>query len=200
MWIFFVVLLCLAVAATVLTEVERFGWATFLLIVGVGIAQLFHVADLFGWVKTHGVETVIYTLVYVGVGVVWSFVKWFSFLMAFRDKFRQYKASFLSGLTPPLNPEGQVPENMLEDFRNYLNRQEQYSRRGAFADNLLSARPRAVNNKARIVSWMSLWPCSFIGTVLNDPVRRLFNLLFSWFKGLYQKMSDAIFAKDVELK
>ena len=200
MWIFLVVLLCLAVAATVLTEVERFGWATFLLIVGVAVAQLFHVADLFGWVKTHGVETVIYTLVYVGVGVAWSFVKWFSFLMAFRDKFRQYKASFLSGLTPPLNPEGQVPENMLEDFRNYLNRQEQYSRRGAFADNLLSARPRAVNNKARIVSWMSLWPCSFIGTVLNDPVRRLFNLLFSWFKGLYQKMSDAIFAKDVELK
>lgn len=199
MWIFFVVLLCLAVAATVLTEVERFGWATFLLILGVSVAQLFHVADLFGWVKTHGVETVIYTLVYVGVGVVWSFIKWFSFLMSFRDKFRQHKAAFLSGLTPPLNPDGQVPDNMMEDFRNYLNRQE-YSRRGVFRDNLLSARPRAVNNKARIVSWMSLWPCSFIGTVLNDPIRRLFNLLFSWFKGLYQKMSDAIFAKDVELK
>lgn len=200
MWIFLVVLLCLAVAATVLTEVEKFGWATFLLIVGVSVAQLFHVADLFGWVKTHGVETALYTLAYVGVGVAWSFVKWFSFLMVFRDKFRTYKASFLSGLTPPLNPDGQVPDNMLKDFYSYLDNQVRYTRRGVFADNPMNTRPRAINNKARIVSWMSLWPCSFIGTVLNDPVRRLFNFLFSWFKGLYQKMADAMFAKDVELK
>ena len=192
MWIFLLVLLALIVAATVLTEVERFGWATVLLIVGVVVAQIFHVADLLGWVKAHGAATIVYTLSYVGAGVLWSFIKWFSFLMAFREKFRAYKAEFMRAQMPPLD---QIPEDRQRNFQIFLT--NQYD---SFYGNSFTTRPRAAKNKTRIVSWMSLWPCSVIGTVLNDPVRRLFTFLFTWFKSLYQAMSDRIFAKDVELK
>lgn len=198
MFIFFVVLLAIYVFATVLTEVEKFGWATLLLIAGVVVAQFFAGLNILGWVKGHGVETVIYTVAYVGVGVAWSFIKWFSFLMAFRDKFRSYKEKFLLGLNPPGDPKATVPSNFQKDFEEYLGRQSSY--RGIYGDNPMNLRPRAAKNKARIVSWMSLWPCSLIGTLLNDPVKRLFNLIFNWFKGLYQKMADKLFAKDLELK
>ncbi len=202
MWIFLVVLLCLAIAATVLTEVEKFGWATFLLITVVSVAQLFHVYDLLGWVRTHAFETIMYALAYVGVGLLWSFGKWFFFLWRFRDKYRESKTNFLEGLTPPLDPNSTVPDNLLHDFYRYLDMQVSYSTRWnrVYRDNPLYKKPRAANNKARIVSWMSLWPCSVVGTLLNDPVRRLFDAIFSWVKGLYQKMADHMFAKDVELK
>ena len=194
MWIFLVIITGLIVAATILTEREDFGWATFLLLVGVVVAQFFHVADLLGWVKTHGIQTIIYVFIYVGMGVAWSFVKWFSFLLAFRDRFRAWKAEFLSKLTPPLGPDQLVPQEFMSSFESFL------IGKAGYGDNTPYKRPRAVNNKSRIVSWMSLWPCSVIGTVLNDPVRRLFTFIFNWFKGLYQKMSDAIFRDDAELK
>jgi hypothetical protein len=104
------------------------------------------------------------------------------------------KVQFLNGAGfQGANASVPVPENLLKDFYYFLDYR-------VFKDNPLSKRPRAVNNKARITAWMSFWPYSLVGTLLNDPVRRLFNAIFSWVKGLYQKMADAMFSKDVELK
>jgi hypothetical protein len=196
------VLICLAIAAivaTFLTETENFGWATLVLIVSVAAAQLFHVINLLTFVSEHGLTTVLYILGYLGVGIVWSFIKWFSFLLSFRDKFRTLKEEYLTGLN--LNPKGQVPLEKLSAFQQFVS--DQYSRydyTSSEAGMSSLKKPRASKNKARIVSWMSLWPCSFLGTLLNDPVRRLFNFLFHNFKALYQRMSDAVFANDSELE
>lgn len=201
MWIVLAVFVLLAILETILTEVEHFGWATLVLIVSVAGAitgaQFLHL-DVLGWFATHGVETILYVAVYVGVGLLWSFGKWFFFLRQFRDKFRNYKVQFLEARGYDPNFYTQVPEALLPDFYLFLNRQESYSH--MFRNNPLSKKPRAINNKSRIVSWMSLWPFSLVGTLLNDPVRRLFDAIFSWVKGLYQKMVDVMFSKDVELK
>jgi hypothetical protein len=61
-------------------------------------------------------------------------------------------------------------------------------------------RPRAAKNKRRITAWMAYWPCSAIGTLLNDPVRKFFNWAFGQFKDLCQKLADHVFRADVELK
>lgn len=180
--------------ACVLTETEKFGWASFTLILTVVGVQLFHVVDLLAYARGHLVQTLLYVGGYLLIGVVWSFIKWFSFLMGFRDEFKAGKAAFLNGLK--LNPEGQVPEDQMDGFQNFMHKWKW----GGYHGNDLTMRPRASNNKARITSWMSLWPYSVVGTVLNDPIKRLFTWLFNGFKALYQKMSDAIFAKHVELK
>lgn len=57
--------------------------------------------------------------------------------------------------------------------------------------------PQASYNKGRIIAWMSFWPFSFIGTLLNDPIRKLFNQIFNQFKNLYQRMANNIFASDI---
>jgi hypothetical protein len=194
--LFLIGLVVLVIVATILTEVEHFGLATLALIGTVVGAQLLHVVDVLHYVEHHALLTGLYALGYVLVGVIWSFVKWFSYLMSYRDTFRTHKEAFLKEQN--LNPVGQVPDELLKQFKAYL--QENVRWGDSHRQVMELERPRASKNKSRIVAWMSLWPCSVVGTVLNDPVRRVFNFLFNWFKSLYQQMADRIFAKDVELK
>ena len=197
-----VVLLGLFVLECVLAEVEHFGWATatlLLTLVGLGVGGHYHwfgLPSLLEFVKDHGLWTLAYAGAYVVVGIVWSFVKWFSYLMSFRDAFRKVKEGFLTSKN--LDPKVSVPDNMRDEFQKWS---QSNARRGQHRDELwYMERPRAAKNKSRITAWAAFWPFSFIGTLLNDPVRRIVNFLFEQFKGLYQKMSDRIFAKDVELK
>jgi hypothetical protein len=193
----FIGLVVVAIAATVLTENEKFGWATALLVISVVLGQWLHVFNLVAYASQHAVATLLYAVGYVVVGIAWSFVKWFSFLMGARDKYRDWKIRFLTGEN--LDPTSSIPAGKAADFKKFIQQSNGYSYHDPVADLVNGKRPRAANNKARIVSWMSLWPCSFVGTLLNDPVRRLFNYLFNAFKSLYQKMSDKVFSKDGEL-
>lgn len=193
-----IVLIVSLITATAFTETEKFGWATVLLIAAVAMAQWFHMVDFVSFISTHALASVVYVLLYVAIGIGWSFVKWFSFLMGARDRYRQWKTKFLG--KDGINPFDPIPENKRFEFIAFIQSQSDYFYREPVADLLDGKRPRASNNKSRIVSWMSLWPCSVIGTLLNDPVRRLFNFLFSQFKNLYQKLADHVFRNDKELR
>jgi hypothetical protein len=195
MLLLLVILCVFFVLATILTEVEHFGFATLTLIATLVGVQLLHLADVLQFVMHHTVETLLYTVGYLVVGVAWSFIKWFSFLMRFRDKYRECRDTFLKDNN--LKPGEPLADNMSLALTQYLSRQDYY---GEFRGNLLTAKPRAAKNKSRIVSWMYLWPFSVIGTLLNDPVKRLFKFLFNSLKELYQKMADRVFANDPELK
>lgn len=200
-----VVLFALFVLECILTETENFGWATVTLIVtGVGSVLLHRlwpgVPSVLDFILAHGVFTLAYVGAYVVIGIVWSFVKWFSYLMSFRDAFRTQKEAFfkekgLSGLviTAP------IPQEHQAAFKEFVRNNARWNseHRSQLFD---MERPRASKNKARITAWASFWPFSFVGTLLNDPVRRLFNLLFNWFKALYQQMSDWVLRNDSELK
>jgi hypothetical protein len=185
-------LIVLVIAAIVLTEVENFGVATVVLIVSVGVAQFYNLVNFAAFARTHALTSVLYTLAYFGVGVGWSFIKWFSFLIGFRDEYRAQKEAFLKKY-----PIGDSPwtDKIQSDFSSYLG----YGTRD-YRGHSLTHKPTAAHNKVRIVAWMAFWPCSMIGTLLNDPVRRLFTWLFNNFKALYQHMSDWVFRNEKEMK
>lgn len=197
-----VILALFFVVETVLMEVEHWGWATFTLFATFGLSLLAHhlwgTFSVVDWVVQNGVFTLVYVAAYLAVGVGWSFVKWFSYLMGFRDTFREQKEAFC--LKNGLDPKAPITdEKVLSDFDHHLSSNVSWGER--HRGQLLSReRPRAAKSKARITAWMAFWPFSVVGTVLNDPVRRLFNFLYSQFKALYQKMADFVFRKDVELK
>lgn len=202
MLLLFIVLFALFFIECVFTEVEHFGWATVTLIasiVGFSVAGHFHLfglPSLVEFLRGHGVWLLAYVGAYVGVGIGWSFVKWFSYLMSFRDAFREQKDLFCKkvGLDSSLP----VPEDRMKEFEEHLSH---VSWNNNHRSQLFSReRPRATRNKARITAWAAFWPFSFLGTLLNDPVRRLINFLFNQFKALYQKMSDWVFRKDIELQ
>lgn len=181
-------LLVLFVLAIFLTELERFGWVTVTLIASCVATQWLHVADILGYVTTHAGETALYVLGYLVAGVLWSFVKWFSFLVQFRDKYRELKADHVKrhGIFEPLTA------SQVENFHSRLH--------SSFHGNSLTSKPQAANNKHRIIAWMGFWPFSVVGTLLNDPVKRLFKLIFTQLQATYQSMADRMFRNDQELK
>lgn len=178
------------VVLTVLVEAEWFGWATVSMLASLGIYGWIHRLDALPWVKEHGVYLLEGTAVYLAAGVAWSFAKWFLFLMRFRSEFRDAKAEYVLGLGLPKGSD--VPDDKLKEFRDGLS----YRNVSGYP---LKTKPLASKSKSKIVAWMAFWPCSMVGYVLNDPVRRLFNALFALLKGSYQKMADRLL-NDPELK
>lgn len=213
-----VVLLVAFVAEVVLTETEHFGWATALLLLCGGACYYFNVYGAALWVKAHVAQTLIFVGCYLVAGVVWSFIKWFSYLVGYREKWREAKEE-----------DKKMLPSLIIDARRDIERSNERNKRqsmayphvefieettptndeewlkyfsGNYSYRLAShgfSKPLASDNKAKITAWMAFWPFSFLGTFINDPIRRLFNFIFSSFKKLYQRMSDHLF-KDLEPK
>lgn len=213
------VLIVLFLVEAVLTEVEHWGWASITLIGTLVGLHFLHVWSVYEFFRAYTLEGVVGVAGYIGAGLVWSFVKWFSFLMGFRDAYREEKDKFLmfkklqadAVLTPELQEqflkglsnEGRHNYNYIKgpDGRDILDVSPRwYSDVMTYKGNSLNVRPRAAKNKARITSWAIFWPFSMVGTIVNDPLRRLWNLIWGWVKGLYQKMADKMLAAHPELK
>lgn len=189
-WLFLLMYVLPFLVLTVLVEAEFFGWATFAMIVSISISGCLHYADILPFVKMHGLYCLEGILAYVAAGVTWSFIKWFLFLMKFRSIFRDFKIDYVKTLGLPAG--SNVPEDKLKDFKNQLG----FKHVNGYS---LTEVPSAADSKGKIVAWMAFWPCSIIGYVFNDPVRRLFNAIFMALKNSYQKMANHIIS-DPELK
>lgn len=50
-------------------------------------------------------------------------------------------------------------------------------------------------NKSRIISWMGYWPLSFCWFIINRPITRFYNWLFSKLKQVYQGISEQAYKK-----
>ncbi len=146
--IYIIALTIIAIWLTVTVEIEWFGWTTFTVIVSIAAAKLFHLFDIIVYIKENALQSVVYTIAYIAIGVVWSFAKWFFFLINERDAARKY----------------------IEDESNWTN----------FSPPVINV-PQASHNKGKIIAWMTYWPFSFVGTILNDPFRKLFNFIFNHF-------------------
>ena len=55
---------------------------------------------------------------------------------------------------------------------------------------------KAIKNKGKIINWMIYWPLSLLWTLINDPVKRIFEKIFYKVSSIYDKMSFDIL-KDV---
>ena len=162
--LYIIAFVIITIFLTIATEIEWFGWTTLTILGSVAAVQFFHLFNIWLYIKDHIFQTTMYTIAYIAIGVVWSFAKWFFFLINERDKSRAY-----------------IQSNMKSASYN------------APKINI----PKASDNKSKIIAWISYWPFSAVGTILNDPFRKLFNLIFNQFKNLYQQMANSIYEKDV---
>jgi len=164
-----IAVIVVSIFLTIAIEIEWFGWTTLTVLASVAAVQFFHVFDVWLFVKANVFQTVAYVIAYIAIGIIWSFAKWFFFLMNERNKTREWL-------------EGQLKRTDLN--LNY--------------NKPVINIPKASDNKGRIVAWISYWPLSLIGTILNDPFRKLFNFIFNQFKGLYQRMANNIYKDDLD--
>lgn len=72
-------------------------------------------------------------------------------------------------------------------------RRDQIARYGKESGYNTIRKPLVRDNKSRIMTWMCFWPFSFIWTMINDPVRRIFTAIYMRIKDRLQKISDDAF-------
>lgn len=105
-----------------------------------------------------------YAAGYVGIGVVWAFVKWIIFgrdqLKLYRSKEATYRADF------------EVRSNKEQTYPEYIKSWHNFP-------------PLAVSHKADIITWMAAWPFSFVATFCADFLGRFFRMIFNWIKSSF---------------
>jgi hypothetical protein len=68
------------VTITILTEIDAPGWATITAVVTALLLQWFGQINIFQWIKLHPTELLIYLFAYLLIGLIYSVLKWTSFI------------------------------------------------------------------------------------------------------------------------
>ena len=115
--------------------------------------------------------------VYFIVGALWGLLKWYVFVHKALGRYRESRAMFLQqeGVTE-LTPELAVKFAGQTKYRD-----------------VTSVPPLASDHKSDIIRWMSYWPFSMIGTVLNDVVRKAWQHIYIFMAETYDRVANYVF-------
>lgn len=165
---------------TILVNTEKLGAATWALAIGLGALQ-FMGCPVWQTIYAHPQVAGMWALIYVGVGVLWAFVKWFLFVNNERAKYDDLKAEYLSsrGWT---SFQTATPEDKSK-WRDYLRHRE-----------IQVPDPKNFENKDRICGWIGYWPLSMAFTLINDPIRKIVRFAYRGISGSLKHIADRAFA------
>jgi len=121
------------------------------------------------WIRDNPLTLMKYFIAYIVLGVGWSFWKYFFMLKESRRIIKEHLKKYEN-----IPPEERAP------WKEYLSRVTSYNSgiSGTFEDSTKS-----------LTFWAVFWVPSMVWTILNDPIRKLFNfIIHDLFIGVYQKM------------
>jgi hypothetical protein len=198
-------------------KTSGWGWTT---IFSAGLVWLVgnHYNVDFGAILTNPTGIAIAAGSYLVVGILWSFAKWYFKLSNVREAYLELKQQYIAKnkpvnflTVPKSKDEVKSKEDAVERdtlieangdfFRLVKSHMRNYDH---FHDSELQASPNKIvkviqplsmQHKSSITQWIMFWPVSFVWTIINDPVRKIANYIFSRIKGTFQKMSDSMFAE-----
>jgi len=213
-----VVLFILGIALNIDDDkTSGWGWTT---IFSVGLVWLVgnHYNVDFGAILTNPTGIAMAAGGYIVTGILWSFAKWYFKLSNVRDAYLELKQKFIADFKPvnflgkpgskddvKSKEEAQARDELIETngkffrvvkghLRNYTHPSE--SELQSNPNSIVKViQPLAMQHKSSITQWIMFWPVSFVWTIINDPVRKIANYIFSRIKGTFQKMSDSMFAE-----
>lgn len=163
----------------------EWGKGTFATLSLVGTLALFYFLgdiNVFGFMVHHPITIGLGLIVYFAAGSAWAVAKWWLFVRHMRGRYDDLRADFCQehGVDGPLPAE-------LHTL--WLERLESTSRRGR----RIEVRPRARQHRGNIVTWMAYWPWSMAWTLLNDPVRQGFTIIYRHMHDYLQEISNNAF-------
>lgn len=127
--------------------------------------------NIWEWLTVNGIDVLKWTGVYLVVGVLWAVLKIGFKGRAIRHTANKYKEKFIINTNDPNTPELQLADY----YSRKLHRKEyEYLYEGP--------------EKSVVVMWMMYWPISSAWTILNDPVKKLLNMLYDVCKSLFNKI------------
>jgi len=216
-WVFYLILTIAVIGLIILHENKEIGWShtVFLLLV----AYLCFKFDMkYKDILYNPFPILKYIGLYLILGIIWSFCKWFFFLKSVLLEFNKNKnqAKFESENNTILINNRQSADEILKELinENLYNKYYRYSnnsikiKKGSVLKSLevLSKNnknfeiysytienPQANNHKALITTWITHWPVSLVWTLINDPIKKFINHIFEFIKSVFQSISDKVF-------
>src|SRR3989344_1109260 len=183
----------LVVAETILlffflNDDDKFiGNATLSLIIFLLVLQFFGDVKIFSYALENPLKSLFYLFGYVVVGVLWSFGKWWFYLMEEKRRYDTAKNAFLKDYK--IKDDVIIPVALKEKWK-------QATKEGGYYNNgqiyQFKLNPQAKEYKGKIITWMCYWPWSMVWTLINDPIKKLFKNIYNWLQNSYQRVSDYV--------
>lgn len=185
---FWFLLFIVGIIVTVLVENEHSIFSAWLLTATVLILEYSYHLHIFSAFAMHPLQMFMYGSIYILTGMLWGIAKWYFFVLKRLDKYNRYKANFLrennaTELTPQL---AVVLTGQLE--HHYMHE-------------VSPTPPEAGDFRSDIIRWMVYWPFSMLGSLLNDFVREMYNIIYAHLVTVYERIATHAFrnaTKDVE--
>lgn len=192
-WVFFTLLITGIIIITWIHETEdNLGWAHTIFI-ALTCLVAYKIDFSYEAIIAAPAIALKYVGVYIGIGILWAFIKWYFHLKRIANLYSEIKEQAQSNFTFKENSKTTLKDVIYElwsnEYRKKYRGLEISKNGGEYKVNI----PMATDNKALIVSWISHWPISAAWTALNDPIKKFINYIFSHIKGMFQKMSNHIF-------
>lgn len=184
---FWIAVVVLNLIVLVSLDNDRGTKATIVLIIALCGLQWICGVPILGWIVGNPLTALSYIILYFGLGVLWSFVKWYLYVQDQARKYHEHRAEFqerkglAAGTRNNPSPIGNLAE-WKEHCRQY---------------NIPTEALQVRRYKGKITTWIVYWPWSCLWTLINDPIRRLVNYLFEELQELYQSVARRA-AKGVE--
>lgn len=138
---------------------------------------------------------------YLAVGVIWSFVKWFAFLVSKRRELKAHKENYIERFAPALSSDGKITPEDMDDFIKFLN-DRNYTPSKSFGTGYRLKSPQDIipavaNNVKDLTRWVAWWPFSVTWTLLNDALRKLVRNIVRICEGAYARLANSMFSSEI---
>lgn len=161
-------------------------------LVSAGVADFFFGTGIYATVWHQPITAVGFVLAYIGLGVAWSFPKWWFYVRRIRDQYTDALQRYKRHARIPL--EQKLTQDQIDGFFRHVHEYGYMSTEG-YRESWSTVMPvQASKNKNKILVWMMYWPFSLVWTLIDEPFKKAFYFLFDQIKGLYQSISERAFA------
>ena len=178
---FWLIMLAAFCGIAALVENEEGVWATLVMVLTAVSLNWVWKVPILKTCALHPWKALLWVLVYFVAGALWGLFKWWLYahkqLAAYkelRDEFM--KSENVTELTPALALKLK-------------------SKAGMQYPPLRAEAPSVSQHKCDITRWMTYWPFSVVGTLLNDFVRKAWNYIYVFMSTTYDRISKHVFRK-----
>jgi hypothetical protein len=197
-WTFWVWFAGIMIILLFCVETQSAGWATISVIASLGLLQ-YAGYPIWLTISTHPLTILPIVGAYVAIGIAWAFCRWYFYVKHQRYLYDEYKNGFLKVMGVG-NVNNTIPENLKYLFNGVVTKAYYYSDKYTveqeeyFKSVNFEFHPTIVKHKASIYIWLAYWPWSFLWTLINDPLRKMFRYVYEHIKGTLQRISDHAWA------
>ncbi len=187
-----------AIVIIISLETDKEGVASTFFSLATALVIWAYGSEIWDFITNNILTTIYFSVTYVILGLIWSFIKWNQKVSKIFKLFTKLKNDFIA-------EHGEIIERSKDNIGNkkafYRTLEYKFNYGGgtgkissffeskSIEEVIKEITPIGIKHKGKIISWISYWPLSLIGTILNDPFRRFFEWLYYSVSDFYDKIT-----------